>query len=313
MAVAIGYVGMAWWPLILDLPASRPNGAERDGAAVRFLEPGELRGDPSPLLAAIRAARGCTLDLALTPATSAANGPARILEFGTDHERMNLMVGQAGRDLVVRVRRPGSDPAGAPPLTAARVLDAGRSTRVSISIATDRLALAVDGQDRDELRLSAPPIDAWDEPCELRLGDSPAGDRAWLGTIERAVLTTGGDDHDLLAPGLLRRPAALWYVPERLRLSADWYFFSPADWHDLLINVLGFVPIGLLAALGWRRRPLLAAAAFGLALTLTMEIGQIVVVDRVPSLLDVLLDFSGALIGGWYVGRRLAGRAGLSG
>jgi VanZ family protein len=64
---------------------------------------------------------------------------------------------------------------------------------------------------------------------------------------------------------------------------------------DLWSNFLGYVPLGLLLALGWRR-PLLAWLAAA-ALSYTLEVAQCFLPGRHPSLMDWALNAGGAALG----------------
>ena len=70
---------------------------------------------------------------------------------------------------------------------------------------------------------------------------------------------------------------------------------------DIAFNVIAYVPLGTLACLYFRargdRHPILEAAAFGAAFSLIMEVSQLFVPRRVATLLDLLANFGGALVG----------------
>jgi len=70
---------------------------------------------------------------------------------------------------------------------------------------------------------------------------------------------------------------------------------------DAGLNIVAYVPLGMLAALhfvaGGRARPLLRAAAFGAALSFAMECCQLFVPGRVASLYDVLANATGTVLG----------------
>ena len=97
--------------------------------------------------------------------------------------------------------------------------------------------------------------------------------------------------------------------------SADFSQIWRRDSRDTVVNVLGFLPVGVLA---W-----LAGGAFGLAvrwlgvlgsgllLSLAIETGQIWLPERVSSLIDLACNGLGALLGGlavalasWVFGRK---------
>ncbi len=81
------------------------------------------------------------------------------------------------------------------------------------------------------------------------------------------------------------------------KLSPRWD--GPGLAWDLAINVLGFVPLGLVITWGRNRRAFLAALAVGLTLSLAIEITQFWLPGRSSSGIDVLCNTVGALLGGW--------------
>jgi VanZ family protein len=80
---------------------------------------------------------------------------------------------------------------------------------------------------------------------------------------------------------------------------------------DVALNVLAYVPLGILASLHFRQRSakvraLLQAVALGAALSFAMECLQLFIATRISSLYDVLANTAGALAGAlifidpWY-------------
>lgn len=75
--------------------------------------------------------------------------------------------------------------------------------------------------------------------------------------------------------------------------------------HDVFINILAYIPLGLLAALTlyrWRKHdttivPIIIATATGAALSLSMETLQVFIPGRVAELTDLLTNTAGSLLG----------------
>jgi glycopeptide antibiotics resistance protein len=82
-----------------------------------------------------------------------------------------------------------------------------------------------------------------------------------------------------------------------------WWSATPAQFSltDALSNLLLFVPIGVFAAsvLGRRRRlrDSVAVIALGAALSLALELGQLLVPWRIPSVLDIAFETAGMVVG----------------
>lgn len=66
---------------------------------------------------------------------------------------------------------------------------------------------------------------------------------------------------------------------------------------EFLANVALFVPLGALLMTGWRRMPWWLPAAGGFALSALIELGQISLPSRFPTLSDLIANTLGALAG----------------
>ena len=110
------------------------------------------------------------------------------------------------------------------------------------------------------------------------------------------------------------------FIPERymvvdeILLEAPWNAFTPTwgYWEDIVINICGFIPLGLVLcvyiSLVWTQRWALAlTVTAGAALSLTIEIAQAHLPTRNSDLTDVITNtlgtFVGALFCRWVVGR----------
>jgi len=166
----------------------------------------------------------------------------------------------------------------------------------------------------------------------LLLGSQGGGWPRWAGTIEAVAIHARPCDAGALAARATASPAELgslleasgarfacvfpgevgkdcrpaWIRPEHVtRLEApllgmQWPPGRIRGWvlKDGLLNVLFFVPVGLLVA--WRRgwRGVGLALGVGLLLSLGIEIAQAYIPGRDSSLLDVAANSLGAAIGG---------------
>jgi hypothetical protein len=68
---------------------------------------------------------------------------------------------------------------------------------------------------------------------------------------------------------------------------------------DAILNLLFFAPLGI--ALAYRRRAVALALATGTALSLTVELAQLVVPGRYPTFGDVVWNGLGAALGAWAI------------
>jgi len=88
---------------------------------------------------------------------------------------------------------------------------------------------------------------------------------------------------------------------------------------DLLLNILGFVPLGWIVMLlagrsGKAWRAILVATAAGVLVSLSIEFAQVWLPGRVSSLIDLLCNSAGAALGGvlalpWWRGRSVPAEA----
>lgn len=85
-------------------------------------------------------------------------------------------------------------------------------------------------------------------------------------------------------------------------LTGSWIpVYQTILWDDIFANILAYIPLGLSLTLGLaqlpRRMELILAPILALALSLLLEATQTFLPTRVPSKMDVLTNFIGALIG----------------
>ncbi len=107
-------------------------------------------------------------------------------------------------------------------------------------------------------------------------------------------------------------------LPERYRVVQKQAFALPLNrqefWragrNDAVLNLLGFIPFGLLVAFWrpggngrWKLRAWVVAALAGFVLSATIELGQVWLPTRVSSATDLLLNTIGSALGGWLAQR----------
>lgn len=98
---------------------------------------------------AVRRTGEFTVQADVRPASPEQSGPARIVSISQGHEDANFMLGQSGRNLIVRVRRALSHGGGTQPFyEASDVLSAATSTRVRVTATKRKLEVLVNGEER---------------------------------------------------------------------------------------------------------------------------------------------------------------------
>lgn len=299
LVVVIGYASASLFPFGLDLPRRVANAAVRDRGEVVFPAPGMMvvpePGSPADLDLPLR------LDLEVE-ATGEQDGPARILSLSSGPHSQSLMVGQSGPDLVVRVRRPGTDDLGSPPLVAPGVLGRPGLVHIAVEVTADEVLLEVDGRRVDTDVGEG--LEQWDPAHHLVLGNEHGGARPWIGRIGLARLAWPGAGLDLVSVGEL--PVEYWRVPARWIAPTPWY----RSWELGPVELLHAAALSLV---GWfgvrafpRRRPWTVLGwCWGLS-TVTLA-AKFAVGGRHPAVGDAVVELLGAAAG--VAAARWAGRA----
>jgi hypothetical protein len=307
LALVLGpvYLLAAWWPFDTGRSRFLSNGARLESGQLLFTQPGLARIAAPDWLRELVNEGSLRIDLTAVPANESQRGPARILSIGRDTESQNLVLGQSESDLVLRCRRPSSDELGRPELLTPAALRTGRPLHIQVAIDPGRVTLSADG-DIVATLTATDPLSAWDVRHQLTLGNEVGGNRPWLGAITEAVLTIGSSGHviDLLEPDVLEVPTE--YRIDRSHADRDDKYAFPTRGLlvDILLNILGFLPLGWLVAIGARRRAVRSAILIGLLLSAAMEFGQTIFVTRTPDLVDVASNTLGAALGAMLARRR---------
>lgn len=302
-AVLAALIVGSWAPFQLDPPRLAQNGIEMvDGVGWRLAgAPLALTHAPPAWVDDIMAGGSATIDLRVRPAQRQQTGPARILAVSDpddggqarDLRYHNLMIGQEGTDLVVRVRRPDTDPRGSPALIKADVFQPDTWTDIRVVVGPT-IVVEVDG-------VTAVAEDVggwqgwWDPTFVLSVGNTPSGVRPWHGVIAAATITSGGAVYDVLGDSALVTPDRVWVIPERLRAPDE----RPLSERALIGVVHIIVGAALVCTIAWalpRARPR-SALATSMLLSIVVNAGKILIAGRHPSVVTVLLQASGATAG----------------
>jgi hypothetical protein len=304
-------------PLRWGFPRKVANGAELPAqGGILFPTPGIVRS-VRPLDWVAAAMRSQRLDLTLRVRTFRPDqtGPARIFTLSADPYYRDLTIGQQGENLILRLRTPGTD------LNGTRAHDAPFAelpgvfrtpaawVEIHLAIEPGRLRLSAAPENGRpshlETALAAQPLRDWDPSYRLALGGELTNERSWLGEIQHALVHTDGTAIDYAAPDARGRleasPAQFWYAPQYFRLVP----FRDFNLHDAIVNVVGYVPLGLLFGVwGWRsgaagrrwRRVVVLVLAVA-AVSASLETLQFLIPVRHPSGTDLVLNTLGGGIG----------------
>ena len=294
---------ISWHPFELEVPAVGSGDIEtREDGSLRVANGGfaSTSQPPSWLPRAIRH-EAMLLSMRVRPNDDGQDGPARILALSAppagaaeDQVRHNLVIGQSGTDLVVRVVRPGSDRQGRPDIVVPGVLTPHEWHDIELEL-DEELRLTVDGKLEVLEPGTAGWSAAWAQDHRLSVGNTLSGTRMWDGTIARARVVIGSQQIDLLASEELDRREAGPHIAPRLtealsREGAD------AMTVGMLHVLIGFL-LGAAVATTRSARPPVDSLWVVPALAAVANLGKVVIATRHPSIATFLLQAGGSGLG----------------
>jgi VanZ family protein len=306
LAALVLYPAVSLWPYQWYAARFVANGAvPLPGGGVRFASPGIALADGAPVwLAPALATHRLELSLRVRSLAVEQSGPARILTFSTSPGDSNLMVGQDGADLVLRLRTPWTDQIGTiggEPV--ARLPDLFRTPAwadLRIIVEPGCLRIGVADEPPVERPLPRLPLANWDPGQRLALGNEVTHNRPWLGEIRRAVVSSGGRTADHAEAGRLEFPRTFLVIAESPKLVP----LHRLNVRDAVLNVIFYLPLGFLlarllgAGRGWRPSRVALGALFAVvAVSLSMEVLQIFLPRRFPSIDDLIFNSLGGGLG----------------
>ena len=222
--------------------------------------------------------------------------------LASDFWHTDFAIGQDGPDLLVWLRRPGSDANGDPPYSVDGVLrqrpmeQRGRDT-------APRRASASKSAARTRLIRHLPADSARDwSPGQIALGNEVHGGNPWLGQIRQAEVRTPGHTVNYVRPGALSIPENYLYLPDHVEP------FPPQNleqWLLAFLDLLSFIPVGFLVV--WSRRPPLSPIVRHPAGRCTrgtgLGAGKYLFYARHTSVANLLMQVAGAWFGAWLASR----------
>ena len=231
-------------------------------------------------------------------------GPARILTFSNDPTDSDLMIGQDGADLVLRLRTPWTIRSAPSRRSRSRGCRGSSARRdwvdLRVIVAPDRLRILSGAEVALERPLPRFPLANWDPSHRLALGNELTHDRPWRGEIRHAVVSSGGRTVDYADASQLAFPPEFLLVAKYPKLMPLRHLNLP----DAARNVVFYLPLGFLLGLWFGARSgappwrVVLGALLGAALvSVGMELLQINVPRRFPSIDDVIFNALGGGLG----------------
>ena len=303
------YVAVSLWPFEWELPVRLQNHAELNGdrnAGMRFRAPG-IAWTTEPPAWVETARKSGTFEVGLRVRSLRAHQArfARIVTLSRSAYASNFSVAQYDSDLVIWLRTSDSmshhwDPVQWKPF--ARIEQVfGTQDWVNITIRVERELLTV-SIDQEVVFLKPVPLDAltsWDPTFHLVFGNEMTYDRPWLGEIQRATVRVGSKSYDYVGGQAMEVPPDYLFIRNPPKLLP----FRDIDIGDGLRNVVMYVPLGFLVCLCVRwsdaSRSLLWPLVVVGIFSLSLEMLQLFISTRNPSVLDAIVNSAGGAIGIW--------------
>jgi hypothetical protein len=285
----------AYFPFRWDPPRVVHNAVARDAGTLRFGDMNRARTLGSPgWLPDARQSGMIRIDLEVDPRSSQEQSPASIMMLARDYWHGDFAIGQDGSELLVWLRRPGSDANGNPPFVVRGALHANRWNRIELVVRGDQLRIVVSGGKDLVDRLPDDALGTWGAG-QIALGDEVHGGGPWRGRIRQAEVRTPGWFVDYTRPGALSIPARYFYLPDHL---APFPPEGKGEWEALVLHGMSFMVVGFLIA-GTRRPRVRVPPATALALLFASALGagKFLFHGRHTELTDIVVQTIGALVG----------------
>lgn len=334
----------AFWPFqFIPICASSSMHRLENGAGLRLGECSALSTVKAPrgLYQALRHADGISVEVHLAPETNDQRGPARIVSYSLDTQHRNFTLGQDGDALVLRLRTTATDLNGSrPQLDVPGVFAPGVARHIIITYDGTLEKVFIDGRPAHTDTALTGRMTSWDPDYQFLLGNELTGNRPWRGELYLVALynralteaevqrnyanatapetvprirtglvshlplneTTEGPIRDRIKEtgvGELENAAYQGFVQTLFGRFPGHFYTS-----DMVINVLGFMPLPFLTYQLFTRRfrstltgvyglPCL----IGLTISAGIEFGQQFTLYRNTNFWDIIYNVSGTMAG----------------
>lgn len=288
------------------LPRWVRNGAERGAdAAISFPTPGTAFAERANWVRSVAHGEAFTITLQVQAYRPSQTGPARIFTVSRGTSLRDITFGQEGTDLEVRLRTTDSNLNGSHRLHVRDVFGDGERHTIQLSVRDRELSLEVDGTRITRERLPESPFSNWDPRYPVLLGNELGGQRPWVGAIDSAAVEVGGQRLDYARSHDVRIPSRYWALgpADPGKTSGHGLPFDEGA-RDILLNLFGLLPLGVILALLWPRTSVSKLVALCAVLSLLIEGGQFLNHARTPQARDVVLNVLGGAAG-ILIARRL--------
>ncbi len=300
LGMVLVLIVIAYYPFIWDPPRTVRNQVTRSAAgSLAFGEMNDARTAGTPAWLPEVAASG-TIEIHVEADPRSAGENAAIMMLASDFWHTDFAIGQDHTDLVVWLRRPGSNSNGDPAFVVPGVFQPQRWDSVSVIVARGDLRIDVAGQTRLAGHLPADFARVWTQG-RIALGDEVHGGGPWQGEIRRAQVRTQDQIVDYVRPGALLIPRSYLYLPDHVEP------FPPMDrqqWRNAGLDLLSFIPLGFLVAVA-RRPPwrILPATLVTVLLAVALGAGKFLFYGRHTAAINIVGQAAGGLLGAFLAAR----------
>ena len=293
--IVIAYFPFAWSP-----PRIVRNQVTRSAdGSLQFGEMNYARTPGTPAwLQHVRASGIIQIQLQAYPQSRQQN--AAIMMLASDSWHTDFAIGQDHSNLMVWLRRPGSDINGDPPFVINGVLQPQQWTSVAVILERGAFRIEVDDRTRLTEHLPGDSTRVW-SPGQIVLGDEVHGGGPWQGRIRLAQVRTLGYAVDYVRPGALLIPASYLYLPDHIEPFPP---MNRGQWVLAFLDLLSFIPVGFLIVLS-RRPPMrpVPATLLAAALAVALAAGKFLFYARHTSLAILVMEIVGGLLGALLASR----------
>lgn len=288
----------------ITTPSAKNTGAKLSANGLHFTTPGiAFSSEPPSWLPEAIEASSLNVELTIWSANPKQYGPARIFTISKDISERNLTIGQEGSDLIIRVRTPGTNLNGMPPYKVKNVFSGPGTRHISLRIGHRTLKVRINGKEAISATLPQGAFSNWSPNYKLAFGNELTFDRPWLGEIYQATIGLHNKTISYTVPGALNIPNLYEFeVTKYFNLNPfpAQAFARLNSYVDWVVNFIGFFALGLLIIYVRKKSSSVLVAAFLCAtLSLSIEIGQLLFVERDPSSADLILNTMGGSFGAW--------------
>lgn len=272
-------------------------------------------------------ARGLTLSFSLTFLTLPSGSIPRILCLTNDKGDELFSIGQWKKSIIFRAQKRTDFRAPALETSTGSLFEVGQTADIAISSGAEKANIFVNGNLVRQSNELAGLATILQNGFRLVVGNGPMGTQSWKGIVHSIIVydreSSDGiisrDIHPILSysladkePHLVQNSADLnnpLIIPKAFRgikrefLVPIWAIErSPSLAADMIINLAGFVPFGIVAFLFFRQSrrhfsSFLLGLTSGIAMSLFIEVLQVFLPGRTSQMTDLLLNSLGTLIG----------------